>query len=71
LQQLTTEQAIGQLLQILRDLEPRVKYLEQALIRINAALPVSPPAASPAPAKIDALRDVPRARKRRTKRRTS
>ena len=31
LSQLTTEQAIGQILQILHDLEPRVKRLEQAI----------------------------------------
>lgn len=38
--QLTTEQAIGQILQVLHDLEPRLKRLEQVL---------APPRLTPAP----------------------
>ncbi len=46
--QLTSEQAIGQILQVLQDLEPRVKRLERAAPsastrRSSAASPDAPP----------------------------
>ena len=48
LHQLTTEQAIGQILQILQDLEPRVKHIEQSIPSIrkrrnDAPKPSTPP----------------------------
>ncbi len=50
LNQLTAEQAIGQTLQILADLEPRVKRVEQSLAALQAALPKPAPPPQPAPA---------------------
>jgi len=47
LNQLTVEQAIGQTLQILMELEPRVQRVEQALAALQAALPKPAPPPSP------------------------
>ncbi len=49
LHQLTSEQAIGQILQVLHDLEPRVKRLEQAVP--FASKPPTPPPAPNTPPK--------------------
>ncbi|MBI4671115.1 MAG: hypothetical protein HY741_05545 [Chloroflexi bacterium] len=50
LNKLTTEQAIGQILQILNELEPRVKRLEQSVAAVPASLPAPTPPPNPTPA---------------------
>lgn len=40
---ITTEQAIGQMLQILNEFEPRVKRLEQSIATLQRQLPAAPP----------------------------
>ncbi|TAH51739.1 MAG: hypothetical protein EYC68_10280 [Chloroflexota bacterium] len=51
LHQLTPEQAIGQILLILHELEPRILRLEQAITapRVAAPPPPPPPAVAPTP----------------------
>jgi hypothetical protein len=49
LNNLTTEQAIGQILQILLEIEPRVTRLEQNLAIVQAALPKPTPPPKPDP----------------------
>ncbi len=52
LDQLTTEQAIGQILQILRDFEPRILRLEQTVTaspRVTASPATPPPTPAPTP----------------------
>jgi hypothetical protein len=51
LDNLTTEQAIGQILQILNDLELRTKRLEQSVVALQftSPAPTPPPDAPPAP----------------------
>lgn len=48
---ITTEQAIGQMLQILIEFEPRVRRLEHSVAAVQAQLatppPTPPPAATP------------------------
>lgn len=64
LDQITTEQTIGQILQILRDLEPRILRLEQTVTA--AARTVAPP---PAPSTPPPIVPVSNPRKRQTRRR--
>lgn len=62
--QLTTEQAIGQILQILHDLEPRLKRLEQTLVPPRGASATTTPPSSPDSAPPSAV-----SRKRHSRRR--
>jgi|GEM_PF-3058692 hypothetical protein len=61
LDNLTTEQAIGQILQILVELEPRVKRVEQTMAIVQASLPKPAPPPNPAP---PAAPPTPRTRRR-------
>lgn len=47
LNHLSSEQAIGQILQILFELEPRVKRVEQTLVTVQSAMPKPAPPPNP------------------------
>lgn len=65
LHNLSSEQAIGQILQILLELEPRVKRIEQTVATVQASLPKPPPPGPMQPAA--QLSPPPRRRARRSK----